>query len=237
MEKIFRSVADFWLHFSLAERHQIVGAACFLIVVFYGLLFWYPADKMLGDLAYKEQKQVARNRAVSKNADVVKNFNIDGLDIQATRRELAAAQESFAALEAEQARLSVRFTPLDDAETLQALKSELTRLAESGDMEIDALEHIYSRRDDKYTSPTPELLKSASEGNRYKRPLLNLRARASYWGLMAFLDGLPTLSRIAAPVWSNISVKVGKTGREGEDVLGIGAAPKQWLEVEIHLAI
>ncbi|MDR1064370.1 MAG: hypothetical protein LBL48_10670 [Azoarcus sp.] len=237
MKKIFRDAADFWLHFSLAERYQIVGAACFLIALFYGLLFWYPANKTLGNLAYKEQKQAVRNRAMSKNATVLRKFNIDGLNIQATQRELAAVQKSFETLEAEQARLSARFTPLDDVETLQTLKSELTRLAESGDMEISVLEHIYARTNDRDHPPTLKLLKKASESNAYKRPLLRLKARASYRGLMAFLDGLSTLSRVAAPVWSDISVKTGKRRRNDENVLGIAEAPKQWLEVEIRLAI
>jgi hypothetical protein len=191
----------------------------------------------MGTLIYQEQKQAARLRAAEKSKAALKSFNMDGLDTQATQRELATVRESFEALEAERARVNARFTSLDDLETLQSLKSEHTRLAESGDMEIIALEHIYPQREGRDLPPTPALLKSASEGNRYKRPLLSLRARASYWGLMAFLDGLPALSRIAAPVWSNISVKVGKTSRGNEDTFGVSEVPKQWLEVEIHLAI
>ncbi|MDR1661051.1 MAG: hypothetical protein LBR95_01275 [Azoarcus sp.] len=237
MKKFFRIIADFWLHFSLTERHQIVGAACFLIVVFYGFLFWYPGQKKLGDLAYREQKQTVRNRTAAKSAPHLKKFNIDGLDVLTTQRELTAVRNSLAALETDRTRQSARFTPLDDLETLQALKSELTRLAESGDMEMTALEHIYAHSDNRDLPPTAELLKSASEGNPYKRPLLRLKARASYWGLMAFLDGLSTLPRIAAPVWSDISVKIGKLNNSNESILGIAKAPKQWLEVEIHLAI
>lgn len=237
MKKFFHGVADFWRRFSPAERHQIVGATCFLIAVFYGLLLWYPSQKKLGELLYSEQKQVVRNRAASKGRAELQNFNMDGLNIEATRRELATARGSFEALEAERARLNARFTPLDDLETLQALKSDLTRLAESGDMEITALEHIYRRPEDRDHPPTPELLKSASEGNPYKRPLLRLKARASYWGLLAFLDGLSTLPQIAAPVWSDISVKTGDLNRDRGDVFGIAQAPRQWLEVEIRLAI
>lgn len=237
MKKFFRPIADFWWHFSLAERHQIVGAACFLIVLFYGLLLWYPGHKKLGELTYREQKQAVRNRTSAKSAPNVKNFNIDGLDVLVTQRELATVQKSLAALETDRARLDVRFTPLDDLETLQTLKSNLTRLAENGDMEITALEHIYARPDDRDLPPTPELLKKASEGNPYKRPLLRLKARASYWGLLAFLDGLSTLPQIAAPVWSDISVKTGNPNRDREEVFGVAQAPKQWLEVEIRLAI
>jgi hypothetical protein len=245
MKKALQQIAGTWNRFSGAERHQLVGAACFVIALFYGLLLWYPTHKHLGELVYKEQKQKVRQRAANKGAAAdLQKFNLDGLNVQATRQDLAKVRISLAALEAERARLLARFVPLDDLETLQALKSELARLAESGDMEVTALEHIYRTPTDRNRPPTPELLKKAGEGNRYKRPLLSLKARASYRGLMAFLDGLPRLSRVATPVWSNIQVKGGGSARPREtrsrDVLGMGtsnAIPKQWLEVEIRLAI
>jgi hypothetical protein len=233
MSKVLRRIADFWRHFSAAERHQIVGAACFLIALCYGLLLWYPGNKSLGELIYKEQKQNKRNSGASKGNATLQNFNLDGLDVQATRREFAKVQASLAEREAELSRLSARFMPLDDLEALQQLKSELTRLAESGDMEVTALEHIPRTAGDR--PPTVEELKRTSARNRYKRPLLRFYARASYRGLMAFLDGLPRLSQIAAPVWSRVTVRT--SGTSGVDAFGNANAPKQWLEVEIHFAI
>ncbi|MDR2030695.1 MAG: hypothetical protein LBP86_00170 [Azoarcus sp.] len=244
MKKAFQQIAGAWNRFSGAERHQLVGATCFVLALFYGLLIWYPSHKHLGELVYKEQKKQRARQASSRGASAdLQKFNFDGLNVQATRQELAKVRMSLATLEAERARLLARFVPLDDLETLQALKSELARLAESGDMEVTALEHIYRTPSDRNRPPTPELLKKAGEGNRYKRPLLSLKARASYRGLMAFLDGLPQLSRVATPVWSNIQVRGSARPREtrSHDVLGMssasGAAPKQWLEVEIRLAI
>jgi hypothetical protein len=238
MNRLFRQAAGAWNRLLPAERHQLAGAACFLIALCYGLLLWQPGNKQLGDLIYKEQKQNVRNRAINKggNDAALQNLNLDGFDIQVTRRELARVRESLAALEAERARLLARFVPLDDLETLQALKSELARLAESGDMEVTALEHIYSNRagnDDQ--PPTPDLLKKASESSPYKRPLLRLRGRASYRGLMEFLDGLSSLSRVAAPVWSNITVKTENPRRD--NTLANNSVARQWLEVEMHLAI
>jgi type II secretory pathway component PulM len=239
--KPLHHLAAFWHHFTPAERHQTVGALCFLLALFYGLLFWYPDHKQLGDLTYKQQKQAVRDRTAAKaNSDPTKNkalqnFNIDGLDVQATRQELARAQASLATLDTEQTRLMARFVPLEDLESLQALKSELARLAESGDMEVTALEHIYRRPDDRERPPTLELLKEASAANPYKRPLLRLQARASYRGLMEFLDGLPKLSKIAAPVWSDITVKTDRPSRD-KPLNSLGVS-RQWLEVEIRLAI
>ncbi|MDR3086379.1 MAG: hypothetical protein LBU45_00255 [Azoarcus sp.] len=237
---LINRAAALWNRFSPAERHQIVGAACFLIALCYGLLIWMPGNKQLGDLTYKEQKQNARARTSDKAGDALKGFSFDSLDVAATREELTRARKSLAALETERNRLLGRFVPLEDLETLQSLKSELTRLAERGDMEITALEHIYRRKEDRDRPPTLELLKDASEGNPYKRPLLRLKARASYRGLMAFLDGLSKLSKAAAPVWSDIGVKIEDAGKHGSPPGGPGntfSSPKQWLEVEIHLAI
>ncbi|MDR1853635.1 MAG: hypothetical protein LBR05_01865 [Azoarcus sp.] len=230
-------VARFWWHFSAAERHQLVGAACFLIALCYGLLIWYPANKQLGELIYKEQKQAVRNRTSMQANAALKDFNFDGLDIEATRKELEQARASLSTLEAERNRLVARFLPLEDLESLQALKTELTRLAASGDMEITALEHIYQRAEDRERAPTLELLKSAAASNPYKRPLLRLKARASYRGLMEFLDGLTRLSRIAAPVWSDVSVRAEDEAARAANVIGNPGAPRQWLEVEIRLAI
>jgi len=227
-----------WRRFSAAERHQIVGAACFLIALFYGLLLWMPGNKQLGELHYKEQKQAARNKSSAKTDAALKNFNFDGQDIEATKKELGKARASLATLEAERHRLSARFVPLEDLESLQALKTDLTQLAASGDMEITALEHIYARPEDRDRPPTLDLLKSAAGANPYKRPLLRLKARASYRGLMEFLDGLKGLPRIAAPVWSDIQVNAEQAVAERDGALGNPATPpKQWLEVEIRLAI
>jgi len=236
---VLHSVGARWRRFSAAERHQIVGATCFLLALCYGLLLWMPGNKQLGELHYKEQKQAARNKSSAKADAALKGFNFDGQDIEATKKELGKARASLAALEGERKRLTARFLPLEDLESLQALKTELTQLAASGDMEITALEHIYVRPEDRDRPPTLELLKTAAEANPYKRPLLRLKARASYRGLMEFLDGLKGLTRVAAPVWSDIQVNAGQAvSTERDGAFGNPATPpKQWLEVEIRFAI
>ncbi|MDR0672958.1 MAG: hypothetical protein LBF93_04695 [Zoogloeaceae bacterium] len=238
MKKALQRAAGAWGRLTLAERHQLVGAICFLMAFCYGLLIWQPGYTKLNNLIYKEQKQKVRDRVTGKNDAALKNLNLDGLDARVTQRELAKVRETLAALETERERLLARFVPLDDLETLQAMKSGLARLAENGDMEVTALEHIYHSSGGHDRPPTPELLKSESEKSPYKRPLLRLKAKASYWGLMQFLDGLSSSLRVAAPVWSDISVKVEKArSSNSQNVFGAAEAPKQWLEVEIHLAI
>ncbi|MDR2164243.1 MAG: hypothetical protein LBO79_01120 [Zoogloeaceae bacterium] len=224
-------IRAFWGRFSIAERHQLAGACCALIAIFYGSLFWYPGNKQLGDLLYKEEKLNKRKKADRVGAPTIK---LENLNIQETQQDLARAQEALARQEAELERLTARFMPLDDLESLQVLKSEIARLAESGDMEVVAIEHVDQR--DNRRPPSLEALKQASQASPYKRPLLSLRARASYRGLMQFLDGLGNLTFIAAPVWSNIQVRMDR--RRRQDAQGeLNATPRQWLEVEIRLAI
>lgn len=224
---------------SKRERGQWSAGLCMLIALLYGLLLWPLGHKQLAALNYKESKQAVQKKN-SGAAAAVKAPAPGSLSLQQAAQELAKAQESLAVLNQEQARLNGRFIPLKDLESLQALKSALTRLAEEGDMEIIALEHIYRRPADRERPPTLELLKEAGQDNPYKRPLLSLRARASYRGLMQFLDGLQQLPRIAAPVWSNIEVNSDqpeKGSRSNAATPANAATPRQWLEVEIRLAI
>ena len=250
LAKVFKQITAFWNRFSRAERHQIVGAICFMIALCYGLFLWQPNHKKLGDLVYKEQKQKARERKTKEADKALQNLNLNGVDMLTVSRDLTQVRASLAVQMAELKRLLTRFTPIEDLETLQSLKSDITRLAENGDMEIIALEHIYRDSEARKRPPTPELLRESSMSNPYKRPLLRLKARASYQGLMAFLDGLPKLPRVAAPVWSDIGVKVGSVAANTQGTTSIvtkaekavpgnpmAAPPKQWLEVEIHLAI
>ncbi|MDR1351381.1 MAG: type II secretion system protein M [Zoogloeaceae bacterium] len=229
-----RQVKAFWKRFSADEQHQLVGACCAVIAIFYGLLVWYPGNKTLDELKYQEGKLNLRKKATSGAGGP--SIKLEGINIQATQKDLGQVSATLARQEAELARLTARFIPLDDLESMQMLKSELARLAESGDMEVTALEHIYRRSSDRDRPPNQELLKESAQASPYRRPLLSLKARASYRGLMQFLDGLDKLTFVAAPVWSDIQVRMADTRRSG-DTSGTAPAPKQWLEVEIRLAV
>jgi hypothetical protein len=231
-----KEITRFWGRFSASERHQLIGACCFVIALFYGLLIWYPGNKKLDTLLYQEQKQKQREKASNPGA---LPSRLEGVNFQEIQKELAQARETLAGQEEKLGRLNARFAPLNDLESMQSLRSEITRLAESGDMEIVALEHIYRRAEDKDRPPTLDLLKEAAQDSPYRRPLLRLRARASYRGLMQFLDGLRTLTFIVAPVSSSIQVRMDLAPQRDAPVLGPAGqrAAKQWLEVEIRLAV
>lgn len=127
------------------------------------------------------------------------------------------------------AELGRRFARLDQLADHQALRLALTELANSADIEVVRLETKGLPKEEQRQVPTPERLRELAQKNVYGRPLLRLEARASYRGLMQFLDGLAGLPHIASPVSVKIEVRT-----DGNDST---PATRQWLEVGIDLAL
>jgi hypothetical protein len=230
----FRKLALQWQGVSVAQRSQFVAGLCIIMIGFYAVVVWPISHKKLNAQLYKEEK--LNMRIKNSGAGVAPKPVAGDLDATRARDELAKAQAAIDALKAEQARLSARFITLDDLDGLQSLKSELTRLAEASNLEIVALEHLYGRAEDRDRPPTPDRLKQVDQGNPYQRPLLRLRARVNYHGLMRFLGGLQGLPHIAAPVWSDISVISGKAPTNAKNRAS-EAPSRTLLNVEIRLAI
>jgi hypothetical protein len=228
---------DRWRKLSTRQRWQAVFGLCAFLIVFYALIVYPAGHKKLETLRYREEKLNVRIKN-SGGASTPSQQDRNELSLEQANRELAKAAADLDSLKKEEQRLLERFVALDDLEGLQVLKSALAQLAETGDMEIAAIEHIYKRREDRDVPPTRELLLAAGQENPYKRPLLRFKARASYRGLMRFLDGLGSLPYLAAPVWSDIHVNSEKRPKNTGKNLDSGASkPREWLEVEIHLAI
>jgi hypothetical protein len=125
--------------------------------------------------------------------------------------------------------LEPRFLGIDDLDGQQQQRLAITALAGSADMEMLTLEQKGIRKEEKHLAPTPERMRALAEANLYKRPLLHFEARASYRGLMQFLDGLSTMNHAVSPVWLSVEVKT--DAREGK------APSRQWLEVAADLAL
>jgi hypothetical protein len=227
---------DRWRKLSTQQRSLAVFGLCAFLIVFYALVIYPAGNKKFENLRYREGKLNLRIK--NSGGDFTPSpQSRNELSLEQAERELAKVETTLNDLKKEEQRLLQRFVALDDLEGLQVLKSALAQLAESGDMEITAIEHIYRHRDDRDAPPTKELLLAAGQGNPYKRPLLRFRARASYRGLMRFLDGLGDLPYLAAPVWSDIHVNSEKRPKPTGNSLDAGSnRPREWLEVELHLA-
>ncbi|MFT3848568.1 MAG: hypothetical protein QM739_07750 [Propionivibrio sp.] len=227
--------ADLWKTWTARKPgeknlHVVVGGII-LCTVYFALVFPLSA-KQIDRIGYDMQKQKAREKTMSK-APEGKTPPPDlfgGKSLPEAQKDLADLQERLEAARGAVQQLERAFVSMDDTLAMNALKTGLTSLAESGDMEVLAVEHIYLKAEDKAKPPSAQLLREAAAANPYKRPLLKMRARASYRGLMQFLNGLSALPYIAAPVWSDVSVGL---ERHPETKLPV----RQWLEVEIRFAV
>lgn len=214
------------------ERNLFVAGAGFVLIVVYGLAIFPFGSKKIDKLTYDLEKMAIRNKSATKvdAAPVVPPPALMGKSQPEAERELREIQHQMEVISSEMRALKVQFVPLDDSLAMNALKSGLTSLAEAGDMEVTAIQHVVLRREDADKPPTPEILKEAAQSNPFKRPLIEMRARASFRGLMQFLDGLSQLPYVAAPVASSITVVVERNPQTQAPI-------RQWLEVRIKFAV
>ncbi|KAB2921540.1 MAG: hypothetical protein F9K30_14220 [Dechloromonas sp.] len=212
--------------------HTAVAAAC--LIGLYTLFIWPLAGNRLDKLRYDLEKMSVREKAAAKSsgskAPAPPPPGLGGKSARDAERELLELQQQLETARGELLAINRRFVPLDDSLAMNALKSGLTSLAETGDMEVTAIEHVYLRDNDKDKPPTAQLIQEAAQANPFKRPLVTLKARASFRGLMQFLDGLRDLPFIAAPVACNIQVRVERHPKTRLPV-------RQWLEVQIKFAV
>ncbi len=221
-----------WSQRPAKERNLITVGVGLVLALVYGLGIYPLAGKRIDKLAYDLEKMAVRSKGAAKAeaAPLVTPPALVGVNPAQAERELQGLQRQVEELSTELQALQSHFVALDDSLAMNALKSGLTNLAEAGDMEVTAIEHVVARAEDKDRPPTPELLQAAAQTNPFKRPLVQMHARASFRGLMQFLDGLHQLPYIAAPVASSITVVVERHPQTQ-------APLRQWLDVRIKFAV
>lgn len=221
-----------WQKLPARDKNMAVAVTALILVSLYGLLIWPQTEDQIGKLEYSLQKLAAREKSVGKTP--AKAFvpppSLGGKSPREAELELEALSQQLETVRAEVLARQGRFVPMEDSLAMNALKSGLTALAEAGDMEVTAIEHVYERKEDKDRPPTPELIQKAAAANPFKRPLVTLRARASFRGLMAFLDGLQALPYIAAPVGCDIVVRIERDPKTEQPI-------RQWLDVQIKFVV
>lgn len=221
-----------WERLSPKERNLHAAGVAMTLIAAYALLLWPQTSSRISKLAYDQEKMAVREKNSAQNAakPVAPPPSLGGKSLPAARTELAELESQLKTVRSELQHLNARFVPLDDSLAMNALKSGLTSLAEAGDMEVTAIEHVYLRIEDKDRPPTPQLIQEAAKQNPFKRPLMVMKARASFRGLMQFLDGLVSLPYVAAPVGCEITV-------EAERHPQTNAVIRQWLQVNIKFAV
>ncbi|HNQ04049.1 MAG TPA: hypothetical protein PKH69_05495 [Thiobacillaceae bacterium] len=214
-----------WTDLPDLRKNQTAGVGMLLLALVF-LAAWWPLHSARGNLAYQLEKQAVRLRQAARAP-----VKLGAASLPEMKQELALVEARLKDDRTRLAQLEPRFLAYDRAGDLQDLKDRITELARAGDMEFLALDHVLPRADDRDRSPGPEMLAELAKANRYGRPLLRFKARASYRGLMQFLYGLRELPRMAAPVWADIAVRVDSASG------GERGGQRQWLELEFRLAI
>lgn len=222
-----------WTAKKPGEKNLHVAVLGVVLAALYFAALFPMGHREVSKIAYDMEKQRAREKAAGKSTAAPSHLApnaFGGKNLKDAEKELEALRQKLEETRTAVGALKNAFVPLDDTLAMNALKTGLTSLAEAGDMEVLAVEHIYARTEDKDRPPTPQLIQDAARSNPFQRPLLVMRARASYRGLMQFLFGLAELPYVAAPVWSDISVGVERNPQTRAPV-------RQWLEVTIRFAV
>lgn len=232
IQQKLRHLHSLWLKLPAKEKNTYTAVAAGILIALYFALIWPQAHTRLSKLEYDMEKLAVREKQAAKatTTQAAPPPSLGGKNMIDGRKELDELHLQLERIQVEIQNQRNAFLPIDDSLAINALKSGLTGLAEAGDMEVIGLEHVYLRPEDKDMPPTPQMLQESAERNPYKRPLLVMRAKASFRGLMQFLDGLAALPYVAAPVASEISVQI-----ERDPVTQ--QAIRQWLDVKIKFAI
>ncbi|WP_410498761.1 hypothetical protein [Chitinibacter sp. S2-10] len=123
--------------------------------------------------------------------------------------------------------LTNRFAPKGDLVAHQNLKIAISAMANRCDLLVDEFTDIGISAAEIRNPPNSEMWAKLAD-NPYQRPLIQFKARASYRGLMQFLEGLKTLPYLVAPVRFEIEVKYRKDN---------AGDLKQWLEISMDLSL
>jgi hypothetical protein len=229
MKRSLRALKTSWTTRPAAERRRylLVGGLLLvgLLLAFHGMVTSPALVKAEGDLS-RLQGRVAKQ---GKRVVAPPVPRLSGKSPGLLAKEIRGLESNLNLQQARLAELEPRFAPLDSLSQHQSLRLALTALASSADLEMLKLEQKGIRKDEQNLSPTPERLRALAEANPYKRLLLRFEARASYRGLMQFLDGLAALPFVVSPVWISVEVKTDAQA---------GQPPRrQWLEVAMDLAL
>ena len=221
-----------WTAKKPGEKNLHVAIAAVVLAALYLAAVFPLTHKEIDRIAYNTEKARAREKSAGKqkSAPPPPPHAFGGKNLRDAEKERDALRRKLDETRAAVAALKNAFVPLDDTLAMNALKTGLTALAEAGDMEVLGIEHLYARPEDTDRAPTPQLIQEAARSNPFQRPLLVMRARASYRGLMQFLFGLSELPYVAAPVWSDISVGIERNPQTKMPV-------RQWLDVTIRFAV
>ncbi|MCG8492377.1 MAG: hypothetical protein MI743_12235 [Sneathiellales bacterium] len=203
----------------------IVIIGVMMMAGYFGL--WYPS--LSDEVAFQENMV---NRRLNRMETRLKKVEEPTESAAKLEKQLKALEDNHTQLRKQMEFLSEKFIPLDKPNRLKNMRLEVSQLAAKAGMDIDQIRSALSG-DPQAAPPTAEIIELESK-NRFGRPLISLRAKSDFNGLMQFLQGLRNFSSNISVV--RLAMEADRSFPDAEDEQQQANLP-QLLDVELILAM
>lgn len=221
-----------WRRKSEKEKNQIVVVAVMVVAATYAFgvfQFSYTKHNDVVKLFNRQKDRLTKKKA--KAPPKPPNTGALAKKFKALEGQIKTAHET-------KGKLGGNFVPIEEDELLK-LRLAINSIAEQSDLTILSLYDAgltRTRAADKDDAPKVGQIENVVN-NPYGRPLLQLRAQASYSSLIQFFQGLPSLSYKVVVLRYGIFVRESKGNISSDEMLQVSKAQNQPLEVNILLAL
>ena len=212
---------------SESDKNKILIIFCAILAAGY-IGVWYPQTSE--EITFQENMI---NRRLDRIKNRVANIPEPAAAPVNLKRTLAALDESLVERRGRLLELEARFASLETPEELQALRLEVSRLAQESKVLIERMGG-FAPSSSQETGVTSAEALARSASNRFGRPLMELRARADFGGLMRFLQRLGDLRHNVSVV--RLGLKLAEPEPKSAPKSKPGA-PVLPLEIDLLLAL
>ncbi len=219
-----------WRRKSEKEKNQIVMVVVMAVVAAYALLvfqFTYEDNKKTIN-GYNRQK----DRLEKKKAKAPpKPPNTGSL-----AKQLKSLEGQIKTAQATKEKLGGSFVSLSEPQEMQKLRFALSNIANESGVNIMRMVDAGLVRTSDDDAPSASEIENVTN-NPYGRPLIQVRAQASYGSLLQFFQSLTSLRYKVVVVRYGVFVRESKNSISSDEMLQVSKAQAQPLEVSILLAL
>ena len=220
-----------WRRKSEKEKNQIAVVVVMMIVAAYALLvfqFTYSENNDVLKMYNRQKDRLEKKRAKAPP----KPPNVGGL-----ARKLKSIDKQIEVALQSKEKLGGSFVSLNDAGEIRKLRFTISNLAKESGINIQRMVDAgLVRTANDSDAPSAKDIESVTD-NPYGRPLLKVRAQASYSGLLDFFDNLSSLKYKVVVVRYGVFVRESKQNISADKMLMASKNQIQPLEVNLLLAL
>lgn len=177
-----------WKQFKQVDRMRSLFVSVALTIGFYGLVIYPSLQEALN---YSESMISRRLDRIEKRAETDKELEGNPAPLY---KELNDLKQEFKLIDLQRQQAEQKFVSLIDYDAQQQLQLEIVNLARQTGVRLEKISKPESN--DNVVEASDE----ASERNYLPRSLMKLDAKADYWSLVHFIEGLQSLSYYTAVV-------------------------------------